>query len=172
LSARIIVMKKWATILLALAILGISYSVRQRKLGGGQRDQSRSFPQAEPAVASAPDTALTLMPTAAGAARLNSPETGAGEDVVIVGTLVHHYRRVFEQNPVGLNHEIVRSLAGGNTKRAAFLSPEHPAISDRGELLDRWGTAFFFHQISGTEMEVISAGPDREMWTADDVTSG
>ena len=39
----------------------------------------------------------------------------------------------------------------------------------KGELCDRWGRPFFFHQLSGTKMEIRSAGPARQLWTDDDV---
>ncbi len=42
-------------------------------------------------------------------------------------------------------------------------------INEKGELVDAWNTPFFFHQISGTEMEIHSAGPDKIMWTQDDL---
>ena len=41
--------------------------------------------------------------------------------------------------------------------------------NERGELTDAWGTPYFFHQLSGTEMEIHSAGPDRRMFTGDDL---
>jgi hypothetical protein len=44
-------------------------------------------------------------------------------------------------------------------------------INGKGELVDYWGTPFFFHQLSGTEMEIHSAGPDKVMWTADDLVT-
>ena len=37
-----------------------------------------------------------------------------------------------------------------------------------GELVDDWDTPFFFHQLSGAETEVRSAGEDRKLWTFDD----
>jgi hypothetical protein len=42
-------------------------------------------------------------------------------------------------------------------------------INGNGELVDVWGTPYFFHQLSGTDTEIHSAGPDRIMWTADDL---
>ena len=36
-------------------------------------------------------------------------------------------------------------------------------------ILDRWGAPYFFHQLSKNEMEIRSAGPDKAMWTNDDV---
>ena len=43
------------------------------------------------------------------------------------------------------------------------------AINRNGELCDRWGTPFFFHAESAAHMEIRSAGPDKKMWTDDDV---
>ena len=42
-------------------------------------------------------------------------------------------------------------------------------VNARGELVDNWGTPFFFHSLSRTEMEIRSAGPDHKMWTGDDL---
>ncbi len=42
-------------------------------------------------------------------------------------------------------------------------------VNDNGELVDRWGTPYFFHQISGADTEIRSAGPDKIMYTADDI---
>jgi hypothetical protein len=77
---------------------------------------------------------------------------------------------MFDGNPIGTNLEITQALNGENPKEAKFLNPETGLrTSAAGELIDSWGTPFFFHQISGKEMEIRSAGPDRIMWTADDL---
>jgi hypothetical protein len=83
---------------------------------------------------------------------------------------IHLYASMFGGNPVGTNPEITAALNGDNPKGANFIKPEDGMrINAKGELVDPWGTPFFFHQISGTEMEIHSAGPDRVMWTADDL---
>jgi hypothetical protein len=71
-------------------------------------------------------------------------------------------------NPVGENSEITAALTGRNRLSYAFILPGSPAINSKGELCDRWGTPFFFHQLSGERMEIRSAGPDRKLWTPDD----
>jgi hypothetical protein len=77
---------------------------------------------------------------------------------------------MFGGNPVGTNEEITRALNGDNPKQANFLSAEAGMrVNTNGELVDSWGTPYFFHQLSGTETEIRSAGPDRTMWTADDI---
>lgn len=83
---------------------------------------------------------------------------------------VRDYGARFGGNPFGNNREITAKLNGGNPKQVVFLKEEDGMrINERGELIDNWGTPFFFHQISGTEMEIRSAGPDHKMWTADDL---
>jgi hypothetical protein len=82
----------------------------------------------------------------------------------------HQYASMFGGNPVGTNPEITAALNGKNPKQANFIQPEAGMrINDQGELVDPWGTPYFFHQLSGTVMEIHSAGPDRVMWTADDL---
>ena len=94
----------------------------------------------------------------------------AFDDVQSVGTLLEEYRRAFGAMPMGeLNDEIVRRLQNENPKGVAVLPKSHPAISTDGELLDRWGTPYRFHPESGWEMTVRSAGPDKKMWTSDDI---
>jgi hypothetical protein len=96
----------------------------------------------------------------------------AQDDVATVGQLLEEYRRAFGAMPVGeLNDEIVRRLQGDNPLGIAVLPKDHPAISADGELLDRWGTPYRFHPESAWVMTVRSAGPDKRMWTSDDILS-
>ena len=82
------------------------------------------------------------------------------------------YNQMFGGNPVGINSEITSQLSGDNPKHINFINPEDGVrINEKGELIDPWGTPYFFHQLSGTDMEIHSAGPDRVMWTADDLVS-
>lgn len=111
---------------------------------------------------------IELAPIAETAAELNAAGGDITADLQIVGGLVDYFRRLHQANPIGLNHEIVRQLQGNTPRRIGVLPSECAALSASGELLDRWGTPFFFHQQSGTEMEIVSAGPDRELWTNDD----
>ncbi len=85
---------------------------------------------------------------------------------------IRQYGSRFGGNPVGTNQEITKALNGENPKQVKFISAESGLrINARGELVDYWGTPFFFHQLSGTEMEIRSAGPDRVMWTSDDLVT-
>jgi hypothetical protein len=94
------------------------------------------------------------------------PETVLGK----VAHAIRDYASMFGGNPVGTNPEITAALNGQNPRHANFINPEAGMrINGNGELVDAWGTPYFFHQLSGTEMEIHSAGPDHIMWTADDL---
>ena len=105
--------------------------------------------------------------------RLNAPTQTARDDVQLLASLLQLYRNLSHRtNPVGNNAEITAVLTGKNILGYAFIPPDSPVINSHGELCDRWGTPYFFHQISGTTMQVRSAGPDRRHWTNDDVVAG
>jgi hypothetical protein len=79
------------------------------------------------------------------------------------------YRAALGGNPEGTNAEITSALMGRNLKQLRMQLPDGSRISGAGELCDPWGTPYFFHQLSAQKMEIRSAGPDRKMWTGDDI---
>ena len=87
-----------------------------------------------------------------------------------VAHAIHDYASMFGGNPVGTNPEIAAALKGSNPRQANFIDAEAGLrLNANGELVDAWGTPYFFHQLSGREMEIHSAGPDRILWTSDDL---
>jgi hypothetical protein len=85
---------------------------------------------------------------------------------------IRQYGSMFGGNPVGINSEITSQLLGQNPKHINFIQPgAGMRVNAAGELIDPWGTPYFFHQLSGHETEIRSAGPDRVMWTADDLVA-
>ena len=102
---------------------------------------------------------------------LNAPSKNIRDDLRVVSEILETFRTNFPRtgNPVGTNSEITAVLAGHNKLQLALIPADHPAINrSTGELLDRWGTPFFFHAESGSRMEIRSAGPDKKHHTADD----
>jgi len=97
------------------------------------------------------------------------------DPLTVLGNLrnvIANYGSRYGGNPVGENAEITRALNGENPNGAKFITEESGLrINGQGELVDYWGTPFFFHQVSGTQMEIRSAGPDKQMWTADDLVT-
>lgn len=115
---------------------------------------------ANPAPASAPRVIPRPPPQQPNPARVEA------EDVALN---LRHFGQRFGGNPVGTNAEIARTLNGGNPQGVRYLPQQHLRLNDQGELLDFYGTPYFFHQISAQEMEIRSAGPDKTMWTPDDI---
>lgn len=74
--------------------------------------------------------------------------------------------------PTGSNRELVAALAGENPHRIRFLDPAAPYLNADGELVDRWQVPLFFHFVEADDVGVRSAGPDRVMWSGDDVLMG
>lgn len=103
--------------------------------------------------------------------RLNAPESSPHEDAATVRDLIGTFRRLAKANPIGDNDEITAQLLGRDPRgpAVALIDASSPAIDARGRLVDRWGTPYFFHALSANNMEIRSAGPDRKMWTPDDV---
>ncbi|HWD91078.1 MAG TPA: hypothetical protein VG938_01900 [Verrucomicrobiae bacterium] len=85
--------------------------------------------------------------------------------------VIHNYRAAFGENPVGTNPEITAALMGKNPRQINFVADSGLRVNEKGEMVDAYGTPFFFHQISGQEMEIRSAGEDKIMWTFDDLVT-
>lgn len=71
--------------------------------------------------------------------------------------------------PLGANEDIANALRGKNRARLHFLPDTHRAFNALGQLVDRWGTPLYFHAASRDRLDVRSAGPDKIMWTKDDL---
>ena len=87
-----------------------------------------------------------------------------------VQMMLRDFRTRMGDNPVGSNAEIMQSVMGGNPAAARLGPPPGQTLNADGELLDPWGTPYFFHQLSAIRMEVRSAGPDKTMWSGDDLS--
>ena len=128
-------------------------------------------PRTPPPAPTATDPAqITMMPIAQTAEELHNPNMDPQEDLHIIEGLLEFYRRVYQENPVaGVNEEVVDALTGGNDKGIGLIPKDHPAINEKGQLVDRWGTPYVFHAASGTHMQLLSAGPDKKVGTPDDL---
>ena len=93
----------------------------------------------------------------------------AREEAEAIALNLRSFGQRFGGNPTGTNAEIVKTLNGGNPQGVRYLPQEHVRLNEQGELLDSFGTPYFFHQLSAQEMEIRSAGPDKTLWTQDDI---
>jgi hypothetical protein len=89
--------------------------------------------------------------------------------LLAVKQVIRDYRAALGENPVGTNSEITKALLGANSRQARFI-PEEAKVGN-GQLVDRWNHPYFFHQLSRSQLQIRSAGPDGKMWTADDEVS-
>lgn len=115
----------------------------------------------------------------ASSARLAPDERGGGAapttpvtiqtEMETVKFFLRDFRASLGENPVGNNAEITKALLGANRTKTQFVVPGDPHVNAAGEFCDPWGTPYFFHALSAREMEIRSAGPDKRMWTADDI---
>ena len=168
-------MKRIALLVTVLAIVILVWRLWPKEKKLGTRVPTRPGLAASSAItASVPPIShlSTLHSQPSPSLLLDSSYTTIAADLRLVSDLIEAFRTNFphDGNPVGENAEITAALTGKNKLGLVLIPPEHPAINSRGELCDRWGSPFFFHQLSGTQMEIRSAGPDKKLWTNDDVT--
>lgn len=174
-------MKSSRSLLVAVALIAIlAVALLWQKKDPARHPLSASPSTAPTSSAPSPVTIAPKLPdsspapsTSAGspiADALNAPGGTIAADLKILQELFFAYQSNFPQtgNPVGENAEITAALLGDNPAKFVFIARTHRALSPRGELCDRWGTPFRFHQVSGTQMEVRSAGPDCKFGTPDD----
>jgi len=72
--------------------------------------------------------------------------------------------------PSGLNVEVTNSLLGLNSRKVGYIPEDSIRLNEYGELIDTFGSPYWFHTSAQGHLKVVSAGPDRLMHTADDVT--
>lgn len=170
--------RRWAWLAAAIAMLAVAWWLGWQDEPARTAALARPVP-AKPAQAAAPAAPLSVPPVAPAnppeppspiAEPLNAANGTIRRDLEIVNDVLTTWRTNFpgRGNPVGENREITTALTGDNPLKYRFIRHDHPAVNAQGELCDRWGTPFRFHQISGDDMEIRSAGPDRRFGTADD----
>jgi hypothetical protein len=74
-----------------------------------------------------------------------------------------------KDRPLSANEDWAAAFRGRNPAQERFLPDQHVALNTNGQLVDRWSTPLFFHALGGGRFELRSAGPDKKLWTADDI---
>ncbi len=103
--------------------------------------------------------------------RILASDGTPAEDRAALADVVVNYLQSVNTNqrpPLGTNEEITRALTDPTLLGVALIPIHHPAII-ADQLTDRWGSPWFFHQISANLFEIRSAGPDRKLYTDDDL---
>jgi hypothetical protein len=71
--------------------------------------------------------------------------------------------------PLSANEDWAALFKGQNAAHERFLPDTHTALNPKGQLVDRWETPLFFHALGQGRFELRSAGPDKILWTSDDI---
>ena len=104
------------------------------------------------------------------AKRLHAAGETSEQDLELLSGVLSFYRASFDENPVAAdNQSVMAALMGDNPRSLVFFPGEHPSLNEQNELTDRWGEPYYFHPLSGKQMEIISTGPDRKLGTDDDL---
>jgi hypothetical protein len=93
-------------------------------------------------------------------------------DLTLMSRLMDNSRLLLKSaanRPLSANEDWADFLRGKNSAHERFLPDNHVALNTNGQLVDRWGTPLFFHALGGGRFDIRSAGPDRKLWTDDDI---
>ncbi len=74
------------------------------------------------------------------------------------------------QRPLSANEEWSAALRGTASQSEPWLSAKSPVFDRSLRIVDRWQEPLHFHALGRGQWEIRSAGPDRLMWTQDDLT--
>lgn len=173
---------KWGLLIAVIVVAALTVVfLRDQRPAGPAPHQSPSPTEASsvPAPSFSPDQGSASVPAVetSPAEPLALPEWTAeaksplkpGPALESVRLCVRNYGLRFKGNPVGNNAEITAALNGDNPQGVRFLDANVHRVNGKGELVDGWGTPYFFHQLAGDRMEIRSAGADRILWTLDDL---
>ncbi len=105
------------------------------------------------------------------AQQLGAAGNSPAEDIEHIMSLIFFYDHYLKEGtiPTGMNEDFVDALTGKNSQRVRLIKKSHPSIDKHGRFIDQWESPYFFHSISSKEFSVRSAGPDRELYTEDDI---
>lgn len=101
---------------------------------------------------------------------MSDPEESSEQVLEKLSEVLSFHRMAFEENPVAAdNASVMAALMGDNPKSLVFFPEKHASLNAQGELMDRWGTPYYFHALSGKQMEIVSPGPDKKLGNDDDL---
>lgn len=118
-------------------------------------------------------SAARLAPGDSMLADYGNPALPAQNDLILIAHSITNFLIIAKQateRPLSANEEWSAALRGKRLGSEPWISERSPALDQQGCLIDRWSTPLFFHALGGKRWEIRSAGPDRQLWTSDDLT--
>ncbi len=101
-----------------------------------------------------------------------NPTQPAKDDLVLLAQALSSFLLINKQSadrPLSANEEWSAALLGRRPGTEAWLSDQSRAFDSQQRLIDRWQTPLHFHALGNKQWEIRSAGPDRKLWTEDDL---
>ena len=101
-----------------------------------------------------------------------NPNTTPEHDLASLAQLIDNFTLLVKtatDRPLSSNEDWSQALCGFNPSRQPFIPHNHIIFNAQHQLIDRWGTPLFFHAEARGRYAIRSAGPDRRLWTTDDL---
>ncbi|MBC8008492.1 MAG: hypothetical protein H7067_00160, partial [Burkholderiales bacterium] len=105
--------------------------------------------------------------------RLLAADGSPREDLASIADLVTGYLQSGlgdARRTIGFNENLIPALTDRAALGDAALPTDHPSIRE-GRLIDRWGTPWQVHPLAADSIQLRSAGPDRRLYTDDDLVT-
>lgn len=97
----------------------------------------------------------------------------AQNDLEILSNTLTNFLTVSKQamtRPLSANEEWSAALTGKRLGSEVWISNSQRILDPQKRLIDRWDSPLHFHALGSQKWEMRSAGPDRILWTEDDLT--
>jgi hypothetical protein len=101
-----------------------------------------------------------------------NPASPPQDDLILMSRAVASFLLISKQasdRPLSANEEWSAALRGNRPGTEPWISNNSVALDSRNRLIDRWGVPLHFHALGGKQWEIRSAGPDKKMWSDDDL---
>jgi hypothetical protein len=101
-----------------------------------------------------------------------NPAQPAKDDLILMARAISSFLIIDKQatgRPLSANEEWSAALRGKRPGTEPWFSETSPALDSQRRLIDRWQTPLHFHALGHKQWEIRSAGPDRKLWTEDDL---
>ena len=101
-----------------------------------------------------------------------SPNLSPENDIKVLSETITAFlsiRKNAVERPLSANGEWSTALRGLRSGDKPWISKKSPVFDTQHHLVDRWSTPLHFHALGGKRWEIRSAGPDRKLWTRDDI---
>jgi hypothetical protein len=101
-----------------------------------------------------------------------SPVSTPENDLTLMAHLMDNFSLLVKSaadRPMSANEDWAAAFRGLNPAHERFLPDNNVALDAQGRLVDRWGTPLFFHALGNRCFDLRSAGPDKKLWTDDDI---